>query len=188
MRSLIITAHPSSKGFSHRIADAYKKGREEMGHEVEILDLYKTELKQGFLMYEERSDMMKPDPVREAMQAKITAADDLVFIHPLWWVSMPAIMKNFFDVNFAAHFAFKYVNGRPVGLLQGKTGSVFITCDSPKWLYMFIAMPFETVWRLAIIRFCGMKGKAFKVFYSRVLTDPQKDQSFLDMVYKIAKK
>ncbi len=188
MRSLIITAHPSSKGFSHRIADAYKKGREENGHEVEVLDLYKPENYQDYLRYEERSDMAKPDAKREAMQAKIAAADDLVFIHPMWWVSMPAVMKNFLDVNFAAHFAFKYVNGRPVGLLKGKTGSVFITCDSPWYIYMLIAMPFESIWRLAIIRFCGLKGKAFKVFYSRLFTTPKRDQAFLDMVYKIAKK
>lgn len=188
MRSLIITAHPSSKGFTHRIAAAYKRGKEENGHEVEILDLYKTDLKQGFLTYEEKSDMARPDPVRDAMQAKITAADDIVFVHPMWWVSMPAILKNFLDVNFAAHYAFKYVNGKPVGLLKGKTGSVFITCDAPKLLYMFIAMPFETIWRLAIIRYCGLKGKAFKVFYKKMFSTPKQDDAFLDMVYKIAKK
>ncbi len=187
MKSLIITAHPSSTGFTHKIAEAYKKGREDAGHEVEILDLYKPENRQDFLTYEEKSDMAKPDPLREAMQAKITSADDIVFVHPLWWVSMPAIMKNFLDVNFAAHFAFKYVNKRPVGMLQGKTGSVFITCDSPKWLYMFIAMPFETIWRLAIIRFCGLKGKAFKVLYGKVFSTPERDQKFLDMVYRIGK-
>lgn len=188
MKSLIITAHPSSKGFTHKIAEAYKKGKEELGWEVEILDLYKTDLKQGFLTYEEKTDMANPDPVREAMQAKITSANDIVFVHPLWWVSMPAILKNFLDVNFAAHFAFKYVNGRPVGLLKGKTGSVFITCDAPKWLYMVIAMPFETIWRLAIIRYCGLKGKAFKVFYKKLFSTTERDQEFLDMVYKIAKK
>lgn len=187
MKSLIITAHPSSKGFTHLIAEAYKKGREEAGHEAEIFDLYRTELKQGFLTYEEKSDMARPDPVRDAIQAKITAANDIVFVHPLWWVSMPAIMKNFLDVNFAAHFAFKYVNGRPVGMLHGKTGSVFITCDSPKWLYLFIAMPFETIWRLAIIHFCGLKGKAFKVLYGKMFSSPEREQKFLDMVHRIAK-
>jgi putative NADPH-quinone reductase len=188
MRSLIITAHPSSKGFVHRIAEAYKKGREDSGHEVEILDLYKQPL-QPYLHFEERADMAKPDAMREAMQAKIMAADDLVFIHPMWWVSMPAIMKNFLDVNFAAHFAFRYnSHGHPVGLLKGKTGSVFITCDSPWYIYMLIAMPFESIWRLAIIRFCGLRGKAFKVYYDRVKATPERDKVFLDKVYNVGRK
>jgi putative NADPH-quinone reductase len=162
MKTLIITAHPSSKGFTHQIAEAYKKGCEvkarasvENGPKftasidggsptdtteqststtsessVEILDLYKTDIKQDFLRYEERSDMAKPDSAREAMQAKIASADDIVFVHPMWWVSPPAILKNFIDVNFAAHFAFRYINGKPVGLLKGKTTSVVILAYS----------------------------------------------------------
>ena len=41
---LIITAHPSSKGFTHKIAESFKTGAEASGKTVEILDLYKTDL------------------------------------------------------------------------------------------------------------------------------------------------
>ncbi len=207
MKTLIVTAHPSSKGFTHQIAEAYKKGREAKfaqlkaakandaagaadasEYSVEILDLYKTDIRQDFLRYEEKSDMAKPDAAREAMQAKIAAADNIVMIHPMWWVSPPAIMKNFIDVNFAAHFAFRYINGRPVGLLKGKTAAVFITCDGPRWLYWLIAMPFRTIWIHGILQYCGLKVKAFKLFDRKMFKTEEQQRAFLAKVEKIARK
>lgn len=196
MNTLIVTAHPSSKGFTHEIAEAYKKGREAKAAKlgiadtssVEILDLYKTDIKQDFLRYEERADMGKPDAARDAMQAKIMAADNIVFIHPMWWVGSPAIMKNFIDVNFASRFAFRYVNGSPVGLLKGKTAAVFITCDGPRWLYWLIAMPFRTIWKHGIIQLCGIKVKAFKLFDRKLFRTEEEKKAFLEKVERIAKK
>lgn len=188
MKVLIVTAHPSSKGFTHQIADSYKKGLETAGHEVEILDLYKTDLKQDFLRYEEKSDMAKPDATREAIQAKIAAAGHISFVHPMWWVSMPAIMKNFIDVNIAAHFAFKYVNGSPVGLLKGKTTSVFITCDGSRFIYWVIAKPFWTIWKFGILNLCGLKITAFKLFDRKLFRTEEEKGAFLQKVEKIGKK
>jgi putative NADPH-quinone reductase len=113
-KALVITAHPSTKGFTHRIAEAYARGVRQAGGEVEILDLYTTDLKQDFLRFELVREIA-PDPVRTTIQAKITAADELVFIHPLWWLGPPAIMKNFLDQNISARFAFQYVQGKRVG-------------------------------------------------------------------------
>ncbi len=39
MNKLIITAHPSSHGFTHRIAGRYIKGSEKAGDDVELIDL-----------------------------------------------------------------------------------------------------------------------------------------------------
>ena len=51
MKTLIITAHPSSLGFTHKIAEAYKTGAQSIGCEVEILDLYKESVKQSNLFF-----------------------------------------------------------------------------------------------------------------------------------------
>lgn len=187
MHTLIVTAHPSSKGFTHRIADAYKKGKEAKGDTVEILDLYKTDLQQGYLNFENiREDLSKPDPVRTAIQEKITKANNIVFIHPLWWLGTPAIMKNFIDVNFSAHFAFKYVAGKPVGLLKGKTAAVFITCDGSKWVYRLLAMPFKIIWKYPILMLCGLSVKAFEVFDKKLFRSEAEQTAFLEKVQKIA--
>ncbi|HEY1037221.1 MAG TPA: NAD(P)H-dependent oxidoreductase [Candidatus Paceibacterota bacterium] len=187
-KTLIVTAHPSSKGFTHRIAEAYKKGKESKGDSVEILDLYKTDLKQDFLRYEERADMGNPDPVRDAMHEKITAADNLVLIHPLWWIGAPAILKNWVDVNISARYAFHYEKGRPVGHMKGKTASVFITCDGAFWLYGLIAFPFITIWRFGILGLCGFKVQNIKVLFQKFKATEAKQDAFLRKVESLARR
>lgn len=185
---LIITAHPSSRGFTHKIADAYKTSSEEAGHTAELLNLYTTDLKQEFLRFEDPHDMGNPDPIRDVMKQKITDSDELIFVHPMWWVGPPAIMKNWLDNNLAGGFAFKYVNGRPVGLLKDKTARVFITCDGPMWLYWMIAKPFWTIWYLGVLRFCGMEVKGIKVLDKKFKRTDEEKERFLEKVRSLAKK
>ncbi len=184
--ALIITAHPSSLGFTHKIAERYKLGLESAGGTAEILDLYKTDLKQPFLTFETPRDIA-PDAARTAIQAKISSADELVFIHPLWWLGAPAIMKNFLDQNISAHFAFQYVNGKLVGLLKGKTASVFITCDGSMFLYTLMAQPFRLIWQFAIIGYCGMKTRAFKVLDKKTWRSEGDKEAFLKKVEQIGR-
>ena len=183
-KALVITAHPSTKGFTHRIAEAYARGVRQAGGEVEILDLYTTDLKQDFLRFESVREIA-PDPVRTTIQAKITAADELVFIHPLWWLGPPAIMKNFLDQNISARFAFQYVQGKRVGLLKGKTACVFITCDGSLWLYTLLAQPFRITWQLAVIYYCGIKNRAFKVLDKKTWRSDADQQRFLGSIERI---
>lgn len=187
MRVLIVTAHPSSKGFTHKIAESYKVGVESSGGEVEILDLYKESNKQGYLSFENIKDV-STDSVRDLYQQKITEANHIVFIHPLWWGSMPAVMKNFIDCNLTARFAYKYVKGRPVGLLKGRTASVYVTCDGSMWLYRLLFSPFKITWRFIILGVCGLKVKNISVLDKKFKRTEKELNNFLEEVRKVAKK
>ena len=77
-KTLIITAHPSSKGFTHGIANAVLEKRKEAGDEVEIIDLYKTNFTQDYLRFENIREV-PPDKNREIIQQKITEANELIF-------------------------------------------------------------------------------------------------------------
>ncbi len=163
MKTLIITAHPSSKGFTHAIANALKEERESKKGEVEILDLYKTDLKQPYLAFEDVREMKNIDPVREAIHAKMAWADEYIFIHPLWWLSMPAVMKNFLDHNISSPFAYHFdKRGRHPGLC-GKRARLYITSDQSFWLYVALGLPFIVVWVIGIFTFCGIRTDYFKV-------------------------
>jgi NAD(P)H dehydrogenase (quinone) len=183
MKTLIITAHPSTKGFTHKIAETIKLAREAKNWEVEIIDLYSKEYAQDFLRFEDKHDRHE-DPVRDVIQKKITESSELVFIHPLWWVNVPAVMKNFLDNNISAGFAFKYINGKRVGLLGDKKAHLYITCDGPKLLYMLIGMPFWVVWRLGIVAFCGMKMGNFGLFDKKLFRSEDEQKAFLEKVRK----
>lgn len=175
MRKLIITANPSSKGFTHTIANELSRLSKERGDTVEILDLYKTELQQGFLTYENMKDIPQ-DSTTRSLQEKISGADELVFVFPIWWGDMPAIMKNFWDCNFTAGFAFRYENGKSVGLLTGKSARIIATSGAPSFFYTVI-LHIQLLWNLNRIKFCGIKQKSCTVFGD--MSSPKTDRSRL---------
>ncbi|MEN9852672.1 MAG: hypothetical protein RI996_615 [Candidatus Parcubacteria bacterium] len=167
MKILIITAHPSSCGKTHAIAASYRKNAERKGHEVEILDLYKTEYQLPFYSFENLRET-PPHPNVAPLQEKIKAADELVFIHPIWWGMMPAIFKNFLDHVMASRFAFKYdEHGHSHGLLTGKSARIFLTSGAPRPLAYFAyelpVSPLKFIWNTFILRTCGLKVRSFMI-------------------------
>jgi NAD(P)H dehydrogenase (quinone) len=201
---LVVTAHPSSLGLTHRIADAYRRGAESVGAHVEILDLYKAAesgLRQDFLTYENIRET-PTDNVKTIMQQKIADADELVFVHPLWWMGPPAILKNFIDVNFSARFAFRYVprigiwskfagilmgEGKRIGMLKGKSACVFITCDGTYLLYFLMALPFWSIWHFGTFFYCGIKTRSFRVLDQKTFRPPADWDKFLSKIEKIGR-
>ena len=107
-KTLIVSAHPSSLGFTHKIAQEYKKSVEENNGSAFILDLYNEENLQDYLKFENVKTDFPQDEKTLSMHKKISEADEIVLVAPIWWGQVPAIMKNFIDTNFGAGFAFKY--------------------------------------------------------------------------------
>jgi len=188
MNKLIVTAHPSANGFTHKIANTYKKASLKKGDKVEILDLYRTDLKQDFLIFQDKHNFLD-NRERRIIQEKIIRSSELIFIFPLWWWDAPAIMKNFIDSNFTPGFAYKFnKNNIPKGLLNDKMASVFITCDGPAWFYKIMFSPFKKIWILGILKFCGFRVNNFQIFDKMNRRDFSQLQKWLREIYKKASK
>lgn len=114
MKTLIITAHPGQDSFTKKIAKTILENTKD----AEIMDLYDPKYTQGFLQFEGKMNLPK-DEKRDLIQKKISEAKNLIFVHPVFWNTPPAIMKNFIEQNFTAGFAFKYEENKPIpkGLL-----------------------------------------------------------------------
>ncbi|OIP54444.1 hypothetical protein AUK10_00840 [Candidatus Gracilibacteria bacterium CG2_30_37_12] len=183
MNTLIITAHPSQKNFTNTLAETYAKNSEEQGRQVEILNLYTTDLKQDFLRFENIRDMGN-DEVTKKMQQKIDWAEELVFIFPVWWADAPAILKNWIDCNFGAGFAFTYENGKPVGLLRGKTARIFATSGAPGFVYSLFPVNYHILWGSMRLKFCGIKTTSIKVFGKMSNINDTDKQAMIDKEMK----
>jgi len=171
MKTLIIKAHPSTQGFTHTIADTYKESREGKGGEVHIIDLYRdTEYQQPFLTFENVREEWSGQEARERVQEKIMWADELVFVYPVWWAAMPAIMKNFLDNNFTNNFAYKFnvQTRRLEGLLSEKQIRIFTTGDAPRIAYMVLHPLMRLLFKKSFVDFCGMKLVSFDIFSNMV--------------------
>jgi NAD(P)H dehydrogenase (quinone) len=64
-------------------------------------------------------------------QDDIRLADALTIIYPLWWLSMPAMMKGYVDRIFARGFADQSHNGVVRGLLDGKKAVLITISEAP---------------------------------------------------------
>ncbi len=162
---LIIIAHPKEDSLSFSIAKRYKELAEAKGHKVEMLDLYRDENQQPFFTYEHAGE---PRNTKEMQyyHTKITNADEMVFVFPYWWGSMPAILKNFFDWNFSMGFVAEYVNLRPKGMLNDITVKIFTTTGAPYFIYMLSGAHrrLKNMFKEQIVEFCGMKLTECTIF------------------------
>jgi NAD(P)H dehydrogenase (quinone) len=172
MKYLIVYAHPSAQSHAANTLQEFTKKLSETGHYFEVLDLYKMKfnpLLEADELY--NKDDKRIDPRIKQLQDKVSAADTLVFIFPVWWNGTPAIMKGFFDRVFSAGFAFKYVGGIPHGLLKGKRAIIFATTGANKLLSsFFMGGRWRTVIEKDILGFCGIKAKTYHIGGVRAMT------------------
>ena len=116
MKHLVIVAHPRDDSLTMCLAHAYVEELAAQGHQHTLHDLYRLEF--------------GPPEVLQAQQ-DIESADALTVIYPLWWLSMPAILKGYIDRVFARGFAFESRQGQVHGLLTGKKCVLVTLSGSP---------------------------------------------------------
>lgn len=141
MNVLIIYAHPNPSSFNGAILEHVQKGLEETNHSVTLLDLYKEQFDPVLVFNEEkkRRDLLNEEETKRYREL-VQKADILLFIYPIWWWGMPAILKGFIDRIFVAGFAYKYEGSLPKGLFKGKKAWVINTLDSPLWYVLIISI------------------------------------------------
>lgn len=135
-KMLVIEGNPNDGSFGVALARAYAEGAAEAGAEVETLALgalaFDPILRMGFSGRQE----LEPDLV--AAREAITRADHLAIEFPVWWGTLPALLKGFIDRAFLPGWAFSHEPGKsglPEGLLAGRSARVLSTMDSPSWWY-----------------------------------------------------
>ena len=137
MKHLVVVAHPAADSFTMGLARAYAAELEELGHSQWTFDLYRMGFNPVLTAQElapVSADHSASADVAQA-QGDILAADVLTVIYPLWWLSMPAMMKGYIDRVFARGFAYESHNGIVRGLLSGKK-SVLITVSGAPLLLL----------------------------------------------------
>ncbi|MCX6754336.1 MAG: NAD(P)H-dependent oxidoreductase [Candidatus Nomurabacteria bacterium] len=185
---LIINGHPKKDSFSSALVSNYKKGAAESG--AEIKEIIVTDMPiENYLRYDHFSGKDVGQDIKDARES-ITWAEHLVFVHPVWWGSMPAILKCFIDMVFSAGFAFKYKQGSglPEKLLKGKTAHIITTMDTPYFIYnYFFGSPSINQLKNRTLNFCGISPVKVSHFGPVQSSTEEKRKKFLEEVYKLGK-
>lgn len=123
MNVLIVYAHPERRSLNGSLNDFMVRHLRAAGHEVQVSDLYAMDWKPQL----DAADFPQRDPSQRfdasldskrayaegtqaadvaAEQAKLRWADTVILQFPLWWFTMPAILKGWVDRVYAYGFAY----------------------------------------------------------------------------------
>lgn len=131
MNVLIVYAHPEPRSLNGALKDLAVQHLTAQGHEVRVSDLYAMKWKatadgadfpshgsRDRLFYERASKLAFATGTQSqdiaVEQEKLLWADAVIFQFPMWWFSMPAILKGWVERVFAYGF------GYGVGVHQGE--------------------------------------------------------------------
>lgn len=154
---LIINGHPDAESFNAALAEAYKKGAIESGAEVKEIVVRELQFNPNLQFGYRKRTELEPD-LLEA-QAKIKWAEHLVWIYPVWWGSLPAILKGFIDRTFLPGFAFEKIENSVWWdkLLKGKSARIISTLDQPAWYYWLVyRQPSHNAMKKLTLQFSGI--------------------------------
>ena len=93
-------------------------------------------------------------------------------------------MKNWIDCNFTTGFAYKYIDGKPTGLLSGKTARIFATSGAPSFVYSLFPVSYRLLWGMLRLKFCGIKTTSIKVFGKMQAMSEEEKKIMLDKEMK----
>ncbi|KYG96516.1 NAD(P)H-dependent oxidoreductase [Paenibacillus jamilae] len=155
---LVIQGNPVAGSYGEALAQSYVKGAKAAGAEVRLLQLSELDFNPNLLGGYRNKLPLEPDLIQA--QGSIKWAEHLVFVFPIWWGSLPALMKGFIDRTFMPGFAFKYQKGKPLPdkLLKGRTARLITTMDGPHWYYRFFqGQPGHRMMKDSTLHLCGVK-------------------------------
>jgi len=152
MNVLIVFSHPERNSLNGSLLDAAITELQAEGHEVEVSDLYAMRWKaaadrddfqdqpmdERLRVASASSRAFTQDSLTDdvkAEQDKLRWADTVILQFPLWWFSMPAILKGWVDRVYACGFAYgvgehsdrRWGDRYGEGLMAGKRAMLIVT-------------------------------------------------------------
>lgn len=179
MNILVVYAHHEPSSFTSAMNNVVIEELSLQKHTIALSDLYGqgfnpvaekwdfTVLRGGHFNYmlEQKSSAnndlaFSPDIVGEIQ--KLQAADLIVFVAPIWWFGVPAIMKGWFDRVLAMGVAWDGGRIYEAGLLKGKQAVMVVNGGHPAEYYhesaqhkMSAIQMLHTI-NHGVLAFCGM--------------------------------
>lgn len=160
MRVLTVFCHPDHNSFSGALLERFVAGAEAAGHEVEIADLYR----EGFDPVMRLRDLQQFDGVEMppeilAEQARIEQCDALGMIFPLWWWSLPAMLKGWLDRVWSAGWAYQWEHDPEGSLLRPRPCTLLVPAGASAKMMSSqeYDKKIELLWRYGILDYCGIE-------------------------------
>jgi NAD(P)H dehydrogenase (quinone) len=152
MKVFIVHAHPEPRSFNGALTQTARAHLMQRGHDVVVSDLYA-------MKWQPRSDRANFTSIADAVyfkqqseeatatersgfapdiateQEKLFACDVLILQFPLWWFSLPAMLKGWIDRVFAMGRVYGGGYWYDRGRLSGRRAMLSVTVGGPSSMY-----------------------------------------------------
>jgi NAD(P)H dehydrogenase (quinone) len=206
---LIVYAHHEPSSFTAAMKNIALQTLEEAGNSVVVSDLYA----QGFSAVAQKWDFVttsgghfnymleqkhaanlemsfSPDILGEIQ--KLKAADIVLFITPLWWMSAPAILKGWFDRVLAMGVAWDEDKFYENGLMRGKQALIVTATGQPADSFRaegrHRATPNQLLYPIThtTLAYCGFNvHEPFVALNLSASTAEERDQALKDLQFRV---
>lgn len=170
MRVLVVFNHPYEGSFCNALLNSVTNGLTSANHDIDLIHLDKDNFDpvmrakdlQAFALArtEPEKAQQRLDPQVLQYKQRIEQADHIVFIFPVWWELMPALMKGFIDKVIFPGIAYQYKDTGlgMYSLLDNLKGVTMITTmNTPSFAYRLLfgnaikkAMLLGTFWKIGV--------------------------------------
>ena len=159
---LVINAHPYDESYVSELFRTYVNHLDTNKHQVKTIELGKMTfdpvLRYGY------TKRMPVDNDIELSQNLLNWADHIVFFYPIWWTTMPALLKGWIDRVITPGFAFNSQGFKTTKHLKGRTAQLFMTSDAPALYQRLILNSPVRLMKRHILGYCGIKVVKSDIF------------------------
>lgn len=170
---LIIVGHPDlENSFNGAIARTAAAALTAQGYEPVIRDLYAEKFDPVMTLAEtkEKASDAPAEMLAEMEQVKECAG--MIFVHPNWWGTPPAILKGWLDRVLRNGFAYGFTENGPWQALNEKIVQVFTTSNTPRNVELEVyGDPLENFWKTIVFSLVGAKSFERRNFEQIILSD-----------------
>lgn len=155
---MVISAHAPTGCYGAALTETYVNQARYFGHQVRVINL--NMLQFDPVLHGGYRSVQPLESDLEMAQEAILWAEHLTFIYPIWWGSLPAVLKGFLDRVLLPGFAFKYRPSKafPEKLLKGRSAHIVATMDTPPWYFRWIYFaPGLRQLKKNTLEFCGVQ-------------------------------
>ncbi|XP_068184517.1 ribosyldihydronicotinamide dehydrogenase [quinone]-like [Antennarius striatus] len=200
---LIVYAHQNPKSFNAAAKDIAVEVLTAQGCTVEVSDLYAMKFKASATAEDivgelkDADNFSYADETKRAWEAgnlcpeiteeqrKLTEADLVIFQFPMYWFTVPAILKGWIDRVLTLGYAFSYEKRYSKGVFKNKKAMLSFTTGSQESMFSDNGINGDmnvTLWPLqnGILHYCGFQVLAPQIFWAPSYVSPEMRNTMLE--------
>ncbi|WP_029009984.1 NAD(P)H-dependent oxidoreductase [Azospirillum halopraeferens] len=193
MDALIVTANPDPDSLTARVAGRIADGLRAAGRtRIDIADLTAEGFDPRFGAADRHAFRTRTTPPADVLreQQRVDRAEALFLVFPVYWWSMPALLKGWIDRVFSNGWAYTDgADGRIIGHLRDRPVHLIALAagDAPGYERHGYAAAMETQITYGIFHYCGLRSVTMTLLHDVDSGDEAIVKGHLDRVHELGR-